>query len=317
MKNLIIVVLVAVVAVLGVVTAIAATRTIEVTANVDVRVWRAVSDGSLFLSTRPEGGSWTTHETALNMSELSRSGRFRQSSFVRVSVPVEVTIDSPVVTEPTEDPTRDGVGPDWPGVDATTSRFTWLYAGPGESYAVAERLTEPTTLRVLGRDISGIWVKVARGGGLWLKWLNFSPIPDTEEWPVVDRMLFGEGQRCLETTGCGLGYFDVPSGVLLRVGVDIAPGKWNSDIEGIAEDSCYAVRLSDAVTSHPNYIEDRDWVRWLSDLTRIPQPSGSYARHESVLEFYSTSYVYGPRSVSIDIEPEDYAVVIDYDCMKE
>ena len=59
-------------------------------ANVDVTVWRRVSDPSLlYVSTRPEGGSWRTLNTPLNMSALSSSGNFHQSNAVRVRVPLE------------------------------------------------------------------------------------------------------------------------------------------------------------------------------------------------------------------------------------
>lgn len=60
------------------------------TANVEVRVWQRISDDSLYLSTRPEAGTWTTHNEALDMSEISSSGRFRQSSFVTVAVPIDL-----------------------------------------------------------------------------------------------------------------------------------------------------------------------------------------------------------------------------------
>ena len=71
------------------------------TAGIEVTVWRRVSNPSLlYLSTRPEGGSWRTENTALDMSALSSSGRFHQSNAVTVSVPlpggetatVEVTV---------------------------------------------------------------------------------------------------------------------------------------------------------------------------------------------------------------------------------
>ena len=59
------------------------------TANVDVTVWRRVSDPSLlYVSTRPEGGRWRTLNTALDMSALSSSGNFHQSNAVRVKVPL-------------------------------------------------------------------------------------------------------------------------------------------------------------------------------------------------------------------------------------
>ena len=71
------------------------------TAGVEVTVWRRVSDPTLlYVSTRPEGGSWRTVNTALDMSMESRSGRFHQSNAVLVEVPlggalsatVEVTV---------------------------------------------------------------------------------------------------------------------------------------------------------------------------------------------------------------------------------
>ena len=60
------------------------------TANVEVTVWRRISNPSLlYVSTRPEGGSWNTLDTALDMSMLSSSGRFHQSNAVLVEVPLE------------------------------------------------------------------------------------------------------------------------------------------------------------------------------------------------------------------------------------
>lgn len=72
------------------------TRTVEVetTASVEVRVWRNVADpGRLHLSTRPAGGSWTTHNDRLDMSERSRSGNWYQSNFVTVDVPITVSVE--------------------------------------------------------------------------------------------------------------------------------------------------------------------------------------------------------------------------------
>lgn len=58
-------------------------------ATVEVTVWRRVSNPSLlYLSTRPEGGRWTTENTALDMSSLSSSGRFHQSNAILVEVPL-------------------------------------------------------------------------------------------------------------------------------------------------------------------------------------------------------------------------------------
>ena len=86
MKNWIIAALIAVIAVGGALGALA--TTVDTEANVEITVWQRVSDGELFLSTRPEGGRWTTHQTPLDMSNLSRSGRFRQGSAITVTVPL-------------------------------------------------------------------------------------------------------------------------------------------------------------------------------------------------------------------------------------
>lgn len=58
-------------------------------ANVEVTVWRSVSNPSLlYLSTRPQDGTWHTEDTALDMSGRSASGRFHQSNAVTVAVPL-------------------------------------------------------------------------------------------------------------------------------------------------------------------------------------------------------------------------------------
>ena len=59
------------------------------TVTVEVTVWRRVSNPSLlYVSTRPQGGSWRTLNTALNMSALSRTRTFHQSNAVLVEVPL-------------------------------------------------------------------------------------------------------------------------------------------------------------------------------------------------------------------------------------
>ena len=88
------------VAALSLVTSVAA-QAEPATADVEVTVWRRVSNPSLlYLSTRPEGGRWRTENTALDMSALSSTGRFHQSNAILVAVPlagggtatVEVTV---------------------------------------------------------------------------------------------------------------------------------------------------------------------------------------------------------------------------------
>ncbi|MXY72962.1 MAG: hypothetical protein F4Y97_08000 [Dehalococcoidia bacterium] len=95
MKITIIAALIGAIAIGGALGAFAATRTVETTAEVDVRVWRRVADGELYISARPEGSGaegWMTSE-ALDMSERSSSGRYYLSSLVTVAVPVEVEVE--------------------------------------------------------------------------------------------------------------------------------------------------------------------------------------------------------------------------------
>ncbi|WP_419844728.1 hypothetical protein [Candidatus Poriferisocius sp.] len=147
-----------------------------------------------------------------------------------------------------------------------------------------------------------------------------TPVPEPTVTPdETDETPIGQGNECLTTTGCSFSFFDVPGGLFLRVGIDIAPGKWNSDYEGAGERSCYALRLNEKLTTHPNYTDEVDesfgyrrtsWTSWFGDLLLVQLPSGRYTNHESVIERKSTDYVYGPRSFQIEIQPTDYAVII-------
>ncbi|GEM_PF-6713213 len=105
MKNAVIAALIAAIAIGGALGAFAATRTIETNANVEVGVWRRVSDGTLFLSTRPEGGNWST-SSALQMTSEGATGRYERSNLVTVTVPVEVQVEvsEPATTSPTGNP---------------------------------------------------------------------------------------------------------------------------------------------------------------------------------------------------------------------
>ena len=106
MKNAVIGALIAAIAIGGALGAFAATRTVETTANVDVRVWQRASDGELFISTRPEGSGaagWAT-SAALDMSERHSSGRYYLSPLVTVAVPVEVEVPDVERATPTPSP---------------------------------------------------------------------------------------------------------------------------------------------------------------------------------------------------------------------
>ena len=59
--------------------------------TVDVTVWQHVQTGAIYLSTRPQGKGWTTHNTPLDMSQLHEGGNFYQGSAITVEIPVEPT----------------------------------------------------------------------------------------------------------------------------------------------------------------------------------------------------------------------------------
>ncbi len=94
MNRAIVAALIAAIAIGGALGAFAATQTIETTASVDVRVWRRISDGELFISTRPQGvEDWDTLNEPLSMTGLSRSGQFQLSNRITVDVPVSVEVE--------------------------------------------------------------------------------------------------------------------------------------------------------------------------------------------------------------------------------
>ena len=65
-----------------------ATQPCETTASIDVTVWERKANGAIYLSTRAPGERWQTHQTPLDMSQESESGRFYQGSATTVSFPV-------------------------------------------------------------------------------------------------------------------------------------------------------------------------------------------------------------------------------------
>lgn len=320
MKNTLIVALIAVIGV-GAAVVYANPRTVETEAAVEVRVWRNVADPSrIHLSTRPAEGRWTTHQNRL-VFERSDSGNWDQSNFVAVTVPISVEVpDAPSETADAgltpDDGVPGGVATETSGLSLTTGYLAApLRTGPGSSYPEAGTLPGRSEVTVIGRDNSREWIQIAKGSGLWLGRHYFSVLDDFSSVPIVERTLFGEGQECLATTGCGIGFFEVPLEQVLRVGVDIAAGQWNSDYEGPGEDSCYIARLSQEVASHENYRDGDYWEGlWIRDLLLILQPSGLYARHASVIDYYATDYVRGPTRITVDVLPSDYAVIFDGDC---
>lgn len=129
MKNIIIASLIALLAVGGTLGAFAATRTVDTTAKVEVTVWESVRTGNLYLSTAPEGGEYTTHDTPIDMSQLSASGRFRQGSAITVEVPVSVEVEVPDEGAGDDPPAAIG---DWQIVLSAEDRSNWGYAAYGD-----------------------------------------------------------------------------------------------------------------------------------------------------------------------------------------
>lgn len=101
------------------------------TVTVEVTVWRSVADPSLlYVSTRPEGGSWRTHQTALDMSGLSNSGNFHQSNAVAVEVPLPEPAPTPSSATSTGEPAWCADRPSWSGDAVTLLRgATGFYSG--------------------------------------------------------------------------------------------------------------------------------------------------------------------------------------------
>ena len=55
--------------------------------SIDVTVWQSLRTNNIFVSTRPAGAGWTTHNTPVDLTALSSSGNFYQGS------PVPITVD--------------------------------------------------------------------------------------------------------------------------------------------------------------------------------------------------------------------------------
>ncbi len=56
--------------------------------TVDVTVWQHITSGDIYLSTRPQGQDWMTHNTPLDMSQTHEGGQFYQGSAITVEIPV-------------------------------------------------------------------------------------------------------------------------------------------------------------------------------------------------------------------------------------
>ena len=214
LRNWIISALVAIIAAGGALAALGVTQ--EVTTDVEIRVWQRISDGSLYLSTRPDGGRWTTHNNALDMSAVSPSGNFRQSSFVTIEVPVFVDLPEEPAPETTPDaspgstlgpspqPTPEGAGETTAGGpyegsgsgyaterDASGSVTTYIYTPPDADFRSPGAAGTALIVRCLKGQLqtylSGGDLPTGNpGGGVGLAW-SF----DDDPWEP-DGGVFGE-----------------------------------------------------------------------------------------------------------------------------
>ncbi len=101
------------------------------TVTVEVTVWRSVADPSLiYVSTRPEGGGWRTHQTALDMSGFSKSGNYHQSNPVAVEVTLREAEPAPSPVPATGEPAWCDDRPSWSGGAVTLLQgATGFYSG--------------------------------------------------------------------------------------------------------------------------------------------------------------------------------------------
>ena len=101
------------------------------TVTVEVTVWRSVADPSrIYVSTRPEGGSWHTHQEKLDMSGFSKSGNYHQSNAIEVEVALPELERTPSQPTATAEPAWCDDRPSWSGGAVTLLQgATGFYSG--------------------------------------------------------------------------------------------------------------------------------------------------------------------------------------------
>ena len=98
MKSAVIAGLVAIIALGGVLTAFAATRTVETSANLEMEFWVSLASRSVFVSTRQEGYEWITHDFLVPLNEYPGVKTLLVSDLVSVPVTLEVEVEDPALT---------------------------------------------------------------------------------------------------------------------------------------------------------------------------------------------------------------------------
>ena len=83
----------AVVAVAGALSAVAATRTVETSAILELQFWVAPDAPAAFVSTRQQGADWSTHDYLVLLRESPPDERLLVSDPVSLSVPVAVEVE--------------------------------------------------------------------------------------------------------------------------------------------------------------------------------------------------------------------------------
>ena len=134
-------------------TVAATARTVETTAAVDVTVWKHATTDTIYLSTRPADGTWTTHNTPVDLSTLHSGGNFYQGSAIRVDVPVTVEID-----EGEEPAISTGLDPDMEQANA------WVYLWNSQEFAsIGEYPLEASMVAYADFDAFSMDVHVTAG----------------------------------------------------------------------------------------------------------------------------------------------------------
>ena len=93
MKSAAVASLLAVLAVGGVLSAFAATRTVETSVDLELELWVDLQTSSAFVSTRQQGGEWITHDYRVALSTSPAVATLLVSDPVSLSVPVTVEVD--------------------------------------------------------------------------------------------------------------------------------------------------------------------------------------------------------------------------------
>ena len=97
-KSAVIAGLVAIIAVVGAFSAVAATRTVETSTTLEMEFWVSLANSSAFVSTRQEGHEWITHDFVVPLRDYPGVPNLLVSDPVSVPVTLEVEVEEPALT---------------------------------------------------------------------------------------------------------------------------------------------------------------------------------------------------------------------------